>query len=207
MSAWRPAPVFQTYQALTPMLDGLNGKSPAKGPQFVLSRSSAASPATGLDGRLGVQESLKYSRALLCNYILSGIEDRWALFTRTGPHGGPLTKLSEIPVQEREAIKVPVPCGPDKGVLMGIDLDLSVKDLLFQGEVLPLTTLTLVVDGVTYRLIAKNAAEPFLVSTPASVAGTNLQIHAQRIGVGRSINLDQPFATARLRFYEMPVGP
>lgn len=205
--AWRPALVFQTYQALTPMLDDVNGESLVKGPQFVLSRLSAASPAIGLDGRLGVQESPKYSRALLCNYTLRGLEDRWALFTRTGPHCGPLTKLSVVPVKENEAIKVPAPSGPDRAVLMGIDLDQTLNDRLFQGTVLPLTTFTLVVDGVTYRLIAKNAAEPFLVSTPASVGGTNLQIHAESVGVGRTINVNQPLVTARLRFYEMRVGP
>ena len=53
--AWRPAPVFQTYQAYTPTLDGLNSESLATGPQFVLSRLSSASPAIGIDGRLGVK--------------------------------------------------------------------------------------------------------------------------------------------------------
>ncbi|WP_242670225.1 hypothetical protein [Mycobacterium decipiens] len=204
--AWRPTPVFQTYQALTPMLDDMNAESLAQRPQFVLSRLSAASPAIGLDGRLGVQESPKYSRALLCNYTLSGIENRWALFTHTRPHCGPLTMLSEVPIKEHEAIRVPDPSGPDKAVLVGIDLDQTFNDRLYQGKVLPLTTFTLLVDGVTYRLIAKNAAEPFLVSTPASVAGTNLQIHAQAIGVGRTVNLLQPFVSARARFYEMSVG-
>lgn len=205
--AWHPAPVFQTYQALTPMLDDLNGESLVNGPQFVLSRLSAASPATGLDGRLGVQESPRYSRALLCNYTLSGIENRWALFTRTGPRCGPLTKLSEVAVKGNEAIQVPGPSGPDKAVLVGIDLDRNLNDLLFHGKVLPLATFTLMVDGVTYRLIDKNAAEPFLLSTPASVAGTNLQIHAQTIGVGRTVDIYQPVVAARLRFYEMRVGP
>ncbi len=42
--AWRPAPVFQTYQAYTPTLDGLNSESLATGPQFVLSRLSSPHP-------------------------------------------------------------------------------------------------------------------------------------------------------------------
>ncbi|BCI88901.1 hypothetical protein NIIDMKKI_41070 [Mycobacterium kansasii] len=83
--AWRPTLVFQTYQALTPMLDALNGESLTNGPEFVLSRLSPALPAVGIDGRLGVQESPLYSRALLCNYTLSGIENRWALFKHTAP--------------------------------------------------------------------------------------------------------------------------
>ncbi|ARG54799.1 hypothetical protein B1T45_01770 [Mycobacterium kansasii] len=205
--AWRPTLVFQTYQALTPMLDALNGESLTNGPEFVLSRLSPALPAVGIDGRLGVQESPLYSRALLCNYTLSGIENRWALFKHTAPHCGPLTKLSEAPVREDHAVPIPAPSAPDKAVLVGIDLDQTFGDRYFHGKIAPLSTFTLVVDGVTYRLIAKNAAEPFLVNTPASAADTNLQIHAHSIGVGRTVNLNEPSVTARLRFYEMRVGP
>ncbi|BCI88900.1 hypothetical protein NIIDMKKI_41060 [Mycobacterium kansasii] len=92
-------------------------------------------------------------------------------------------------------------------MLVGIDLDQTFGDRYFHGKIAPLSTFTLVVDGVTYRLIAKNAAEPFLVNTPASAADTNLQIHAHSIGVGRTVNLNEPSVTARLRFYEMRVGP
>ena len=208
--AWRPAPVFQTYQAYTPTLDGLNSESLATGPQFVLSRLSPASPAIGLGGiggRLGVQESPRYSRALLCNYTVSGVENRWALFTHTGPHCGPLTALSQVPVHENDVITVPAPSGPDMAVLVGIDLEPTIVDRLFQGTVAPLTTFTVVLDGVSYRLIAANAAEPFLVKTPASVDGTNLQIHAHTIGVGRILSIGQHDLAARLRFYEMRVEP
>lgn len=205
--AWHPAPVFQTYVAYTPTLDGLNSESLAKGPQFVLSRLSPASPAIGIDGRLGVQESPRYSRALVCNYTVSGVENRWALFTRSGPHCGPLTALSQVPVRGNDVITVPAPSGPDMAVLVGIDLEPTVVDRLFQGAVAPLAIPTVVLDGVTYRLIAANAAEPFLVNTPASVDGTNLQIHAHTIGVGRAPSLGQGGVAARLRFYEMRVEP
>ena len=205
--AWRPAPVFQAHQAYTPTLDDLNSKTLANGPQFVLSRRSSASPATSIDGRLGVQESPRYSRALLCNFTVKGIENRWALFTHTGPHCGPLTALSQVPIRGNDAITVPAPSGPDMAVLVGIDLEPTVVDRLFQGTVAPLTIPTVVLDGVTYRLIAANAAEPFLVNVPASVDGTNLQIHAHTIGVGRAPSLGQGDVAARLRFYEMRVQP
>jgi len=205
--AWRPVPVFQTYQANSPTLDELNGESLAKWPQFVLSRLSPASPATGIDGRLGVQESPHYSRALLCSYTVSGIEHRWALFTHAGPHCGPLTALSQVPIHEHDVIRVPAPSRPGMAVLVGIDLQPSVLDRLFQGTVVPLTIPTVVLDGVSYRLIAANAAEPFLVNTGASVEGTNLQIHAHTIGVGSAPSLGQSDTGARLRFYEMRVAP
>jgi hypothetical protein len=64
-----------------------------------------------------------------------------------------------------------------------------------------------VLDGVTYRLTIRNAAEPFLVTTRASVEGTNLQINARTISVGRTPSLGQGDVAARLRFYEMRVEP
>ena len=206
--AWRPVPVFQKYVAYTPTLDGLNSESLANGrPQFVLSRRSPASPATGILGQPGVQESPRYSRALLCNYTVKGVENRWALFTYTGPHCGPLTALSQVPVHGNDMITIPAPSGPDMAILVGIDLEPTVIDRLFQGTVAPLTIPTVVLDGVTYRLVAANAAEPFLINTPASVDGTNLQIHAHTIGVGRAPSLGQGNVAARLRFYEIRVKP
>ena len=206
--AWRPVPVFQTHQAYTPTTDNLNSETLTAGPQFVLSRRSPASPATGsIDGRLEVQQSPRYSRALLCNYAVSGVENRWALFTRSGSHCGPLTALSDVRVRENDVIPVPAPSRPGMAVLVGIDLYPTVFDRLFQGALVPLTIPTLVLDGCTYRLIAANAAEPFLVNTPASVAGTNLEVHAHTIGVGRAPSFGRGAVAARLRFYEMRVDP
>jgi hypothetical protein len=201
--AWWPVPVFQTYVAYTPALDDLNSESLATGPQFVLSQRGGE-----IDHRVGVQESPRYSRALLCNYTVSGVAKRWALFTRSdSPHCGPLTPLSEISIDGNDVITVPAPSGPDMAVLVGIDLEPTVLDRLFQGRVAPLSIPTVVLDGVAYRLVAANAAEPFLANSPASVKGTSLQIHAHTIGVGRSPSLSQGNVAARLRFYEMRVAP
>ncbi|MGO9154936.1 MAG: hypothetical protein ACLP9N_18090, partial [Mycobacterium sp.] len=201
--AWWPVPVFQTYAAYTPALDDLNSESLATGPQFVLSRR-----APNIDHRVGVQESPRYSRALLCDFRVSGIANGWALFTHSGfPRCGPLTPLSEIPIDGNDVITVPAPSGPDMAVLVGIDLEPTILDRLFQGTVAPLSIPTLVLDGVAHRLVPANAAEPFLVNSPASVKGTNLQIHAHTIGVGRTPSLGQGGVAARLRFYEMRVAP
>lgn len=207
--AWHPVPVFQTYQAYNPTLDGLNSAPLDRGRiPFILSRlSSAGSPATGIDGHLGVQESPLYSRALLCNYTVSGVENRWALLAHTGPHCGPLIALSQVPVGGKMVVTVPAPSGPNMAVLVGIDLQPTIVDRLFQGTVAPLTIPTVVLDGVAYRLMPKNAAEPFLLSTPSLANGTNLEIHAHTIGVGRAPSLGQGDVTARLRFYEMRVEP
>ena len=90
-------------------------------------------------------------------------------------------------------------------VLVGIDLDPTILDSLFQGIVLPLTVFTVVLDGAMYRLVAANAAEPFLVTSPNSVDGTNLAIHAHTISLGRFGPLSQGGVHARLRFFEVRV--
>ncbi|MCV7149204.1 hypothetical protein AWC22_27190 [Mycobacterium riyadhense] len=203
--AWRPAPVFATYSAYTPSLDRLNSDRLAEGPEFVLSRVSAKLPATGIDNRLGTQESPLYSRALLCNYTLSGVENHWALFTRTRSRCGPLIPLSEVHVGNNNSVRVPAPSGSDIAILAAIDLEPTVVDRLFDGTIVPLTTFAVVLDGVSYRLVAGNAAEPFLLVSPASVDGTNLDIHAHNIGVGRTRSLGQDAVHARVRFFEMSV--
>lgn len=207
---WRPTPAYQAAAGFTPVLDALNTESLAAGPQFVLSRLSPASPAigiVGMGGQLGVQQSPRYSRALLCNFAASGVENRWALFTHTSPHCGPLTAVSQVTVHEHDVITVPTPSGPDMAVLVGIDLQPTIVDRLFPGTVAPLATSIVTLDGVSYRLTVANAAEPFLVNTPESANGTNLQIHAHTIGVGRTLSIGQHDVAARLRFYEMRVEP
>ncbi|EHB49706.1 hypothetical protein MycrhDRAFT_5093 [Mycolicibacterium rhodesiae JS60] len=206
--SWQPVPVFQTYAAYTPELDGLNAEKLSAGPQFVLSRLSPTSPSIGAnDGRLGVQESPRYSRALLCDYMVKGVENGWVLFEHSNSRCGPLTPLSEATVSDGKQITIPAPSGPDKAVLVGIDLEPTLADRLFQGALAPVFVPTVTLDGVIYRLIAANAAEPFLVSTPPGADGTNLQVNAHTIGVGRvAPGFGYSGATARLRFYEMSVA-
>jgi len=200
--AWHPTPVFATYAAFSPPLDNLNGDSLARGPDFVLSRVSPASPATGIDGRLGVQESPRYSRALLCNYRLKAIENQWAMFARTGPHCGPPTLMSQVTVRGNAAVPIPLPTGPDKAVLVGIDLEPTLVDRLIRGAVFPLTASVVLLDGDNgYRLICANAAQPFLIRSPRSVEGTNLRINAHTLA------FPTLGAAARFRFYEMSVEP
>ncbi|MBW0019054.1 MAG: hypothetical protein JO236_16115, partial [Mycobacterium sp.] len=203
--AWRPAPVFQTYSVYTPTLDKLNGDTLASGPQFVLSRRSPTSPATGINDRLGVQENPLYSLALLCNYTRTDAENGWILFSRNGSHCGPLAPLAEVTVHDGDVVNVPAPSAPGMAVLVGIGLKPTVLDRAFMGAVVPLTAFTVVLDGMSYRLISGNAAEPFLVASPASADGTNLEINARTIGIGRTRSLGQGGVAARLRFYEMRV--
>jgi hypothetical protein len=189
--AWWPVPVFQSYAAYTPALDDLNSESLATGgPEFILSQPRRF----GIDRRLLREESPRYVRALLCNYTMSGRENGWTLFTRRdSPRCGPLTPLSEIRIDGND-VAVPAPSGPDMAVLVGIDLEPTVLDRLFQGALAPLSIPTVVLDGVPYRLVPGNAAEPFLV-------------YAHTIGVGRSPSLGQGNVAARLRFYEMQMTP
>lgn len=205
---WHPVPVFQTYASYSTDLDRLNSESLSAGPQFVLSRLSSASPATGIiDGRLGVQESPRYARTLLCNYVVAGVEGRWALFTRSASRCGPLIEVSQVDVRANDVVTVPTRTTPNTAVLVGIDLHPTLIDRLFEGTVASLTIPTIALDGVPYRLIAANAAEPVLINTPADANGTNLEINAHTIGIGRVPSFGQSGVVARLHFYEMSLEP
>lgn len=204
--AWHPVPAFQTYFAYTPSLDLLNSNSLARGPEYVLSHLAPDTPATGVDGRLSTQESPRYSRTLLCHYHLRGIENNWALFAFGPPRCGPLTPVAEVRVGNNETVPIPRASGPDKAMLVSIELEQNLFDFLFQGRVAPLTSFTVTLDGVSYRLVAENATEPFLVDVPVSAERTNLAIHAHSIRVARHTSFGTYGVPARLRFSEMQVG-
>ena len=203
---WSPPPVFAPFAIHTPVLDELASRSFTYGPRYILSRLSPSIPAVGVDGRLALQEAPLYSRALLCNYTVLGIDQGWALFTHSAPHCGPLKEVSSTAITENETAEIPAPSRPDSAVMVGIDMNESTPDRLFQGALAPLTGFTMELDGAPYRLVTRNAREPFLAVTPSSAAGTNLAIHARTIGVRRVVNLREPLATVQLHFYEMQVS-
>lgn len=203
---WSPPPVFAPFAIHTPALDELANRSLTHGPRYVLSRLAPSIPAVGVDGRLALQEAPLYSRALLCDYIVLGVDKGWALFAHSTPRCSPLTEVSTTTITENETADIPKPSRPDTAVLVGIELNQSIPDRLFQGALAPLTGFTMELDDAPYRLVTRNAREPFLAVTPSSVAGTNLAIHARTIGIGRVVNLQEPLATAQLHFYEMQVS-
>ncbi|MGV0714073.1 hypothetical protein ABQE93_01585 [Mycolicibacterium sp. XJ662] len=204
--SWRPVPDYQTYQTYTPTLDRMNAESLTNGTEFVLSRISSSSPASGVYGLLGVQNSPRYSRALLCNYTVDGVQDGWALFRRSETHCGPLAELSRVDIHNGQPIAIPSASASDMAVLVSIEEHPTVVDRLFRGAVFPLFLPTVTLDGVTYRMLAATADEPFLVVTPAVVNGTNLQINSDTINLGRAPALGLGAVTGRLYFHEMRVG-
>lgn len=205
--AWLPAPVFQAFQAYSPRLDAMNAAVLATETQFVLSKRSTTSPATTIENRLLVQTSPLYYRAMLCNQKVREVDKRWALFARTAARCAPPTLLSEVDVSGGKSITVPAPSDPDSAILVGIDLQPTLMDRLFDGHLIPLTEFSVVLDGINYRLTNANAAEPFLLNTPASTDGTNLEIRSHTIGISRMRSLGQADPSARLRFYEIHVAP
>lgn len=205
--AWRPVPIFQAFQAYSPRLDAMNAAVLATETQFVLSKRSTTSPATTIENRLLVQTSPLYYRAMLCNQKVREVDKRWALFARTADRCAPPTLLSEVDVSGGKSVTVPAPSDPDSALLVGIDLQPTLMDRLFDGHLVPLTEFRIVLDGISYRLTNANAAEPFLLNTPASTDGTNLEIRSRTIGISRMRSLGQSEPSARLRFYEVHVAP
>lgn len=182
---WRPVPVFQTYLAFNPILDRLNSESLDHRTDFVLSRRSEMVPALS-GNKLGVQESPLYTRTLLCNFTVAATDAHWTLLARSSPHCAPLRLISEVDAADDEKVAIPAPSAPGRAVLVGIDLKRTSIDRLLEGAgaLLPLNSPTITLDANTYPAVAANLVDPFLVRSPESVAGTNLEISAHFVSVG-----------------------
>jgi hypothetical protein len=83
---WRPLPVFQTYQANTPMLDRLNARaltssSPTRAPQVVLTQNTA------IDGRVPRWTPPESMLAMVCWYQPAASGGGWTAWTRRSSSG------------------------------------------------------------------------------------------------------------------------
>ncbi|EUA93876.1 hypothetical protein I551_8865 [Mycobacterium ulcerans str. Harvey] len=102
---WHPAPIFQTYSVYTPALDKLNRDTLAAG-RSSSCRCDRHLAATGINGRLGVQEN-PCIRAHCCAISAAA---RWKTIGAVHPYParcGPLTPISEVVVHDGKPSRCP----------------------------------------------------------------------------------------------------
>lgn len=91
---WRPLPVFQTYQANTPMLDRLNARvltDSRRAPQVIVSQNTA------IDGRVPRWTPPESMVALVCWYSPEASGGGWTAWTRRPASAcGPATALADL---------------------------------------------------------------------------------------------------------------
>ena len=103
--AWRPLPVFQTYQANTPMLDRLNVRvllNKKRAPQVILSQNTA------IDGRIPRWTPPESMLAMVCWYSPNASGGGWTAWTRraTSACGRPTALPAFAPGDRPETLVV-----------------------------------------------------------------------------------------------------
>ncbi len=150
---WRPLPVFQTYQANTPMLDRLNArvlKDSTRAPQVVLSQNTA------IDGRVPRWTPPESMLALVCWYSPEASGGGWTAWTRRPASAcGPATAIADF-----------APSEPDVVVIARFKRNISVLRMLRD------TPLLFGVNGgpPVSRVTAALADGPHIVRVPACLA-------------------------------------
>ena len=107
---WKPAPVFQNYDAYTQGLDALDAKvlSAPDGPDRIL-YSQGGEP----DGRLASFDTPQAARALLCHYRVEDVQSQArAVLLRRHNRCGPTRLIGSVRAAWGQAVPVPAPPGP-----------------------------------------------------------------------------------------------
>jgi len=173
---WDPEPVFQSYQAYTPILDQLNASFLAgpSAPAMILRREPR--PAQGgnrslavVDGRLAWWEQPATTLEMLCRYRESAVFGTWQVLVRDANACGAPEALLTVTATAGQVIPVPDGIGPN---------DILVVRIAPLAEKLTDRALSVIrgarpwyalVDGVRYRLVAATAGDGLLLEVPERV--------------------------------------
>ena len=102
-NAWKPVPVFQTFQAYTPGLDQINARELAstEGANAVLRQVAA------LDGKNPSWESPLYQRELMCRFAEAASDEYWQALARAKSRCNQPRTIEQVRAAAGEVIPVP----------------------------------------------------------------------------------------------------
>jgi hypothetical protein len=168
---WHPVPVFQTYSAYTPYLDGLNARAARQAPadQFVLRFLNQA-----VDERNPAWDTPEYLLALACDYdpvatVDHGAGGSWELLEHGADRcGAPASSTAPVAVVPGQDVPVPQ-AGKHELVVASFDpappgLLTRVAQALFK----PWHHLFIQADGQPYQVPRGLAGGPLLMNMPSS---------------------------------------
>jgi hypothetical protein len=178
--AWRPEPIFQSYSAYTPYLDGLNAdllRSDARPEhilrQFLPVRVDGGRPIPySIDGRFYWFESPAATLERLCRYQEVTADERWQVLAASGHACGPAVPLATTTAALGAAVAVPDPPSPRDIVVVrieGLDQGLlgRIRTAIWRA---PIWTVAL--DGYRYRLVAATAPDGLVLAVPSADQGS-----------------------------------
>ena len=193
---WRPAPVFQRFQAYTERADALNAGvlSTPRGPSWILREAVPAA-----DGRNDLWDSPRYVLRLICAYGQSSTNGRWQLLKRKDDRCGAEAVLGRVTAGAGEEVRVPSPGSEDSIVAVRIHTQLSIFDRILGAVFKPRHAFMLAADGVAYRVAQGPDSGPLVVRVPQTIGWDAAFGGATAY---RSLSSNRP---ATFEFVEIPV--
>ncbi len=167
---WDPRPVFQSYQAYTSYLDGLNSRHflDSNAPDFVLYE-----PAS-IDGRYPLFDEPLTIRALMCHYQVSGFDGTFMVLRRGENYCGSQSVIEDV--ESTFGGTIPVPSNYSGYMIAQVQMQYNligdIGNLLYKA---PQVFVQLnFADGTTgtYRFVFGNGMDGLVVSAvPGNLFG------------------------------------
>jgi hypothetical protein len=213
---WYPLPAFQSATAYTPLLDHRNAEAltSADGPAVVLRQMGG-----GIDGRYVNYDTPATTLAMLCDFRVLHTTPQYQLLGRAPDRCGEPRVFASVGADYGQTLQVPRPPHGGEAVFarvsgvnpIGLE---KLRSLLYKP-----TSRWVVIDGKwTYRLVAANAADGLLLSTPPSGDFSAPQFesatwswklaprpNASAISFQKNASVASPGNRLRIDFYAMPV--
>jgi hypothetical protein len=197
---WRPATVFQTYQANTSALDHVNADSLRSpyGPDAVLRELHPDS----ID-RVPAWESPSYMVALTCGYRMAFEAQGWQALERARDACGRPRLISEKRVGVGRTVRVPRARLRRDLVVATFDYPNDVVDQLAAFVLKPRNFARVRTNGQTFALVTGTASELHLLRVPRKIAGRRVTNGGLDI---RRLSFPNADGAVTVRFYELQTG-
>jgi hypothetical protein len=197
---WRPQPDFQAYAVLTPALDRMNAAFLAspRAPERVL----RLNPISNVDGRNPAFDAPNAFLALVCNYRETFANSALEVLARATNRCSAPRRLGGDAIRVGQHVQVPR-AAPNELIYARLrvpqPLRARLRELVWKPAVLP----AIVLDGVSYRLIAKTASGPLLMRMPSSAGFPLTGLVNGQVDRFRLVNVPSP---VHVDFYAVRVG-
>ena len=171
---WKPVPIFQTYQAYTPGLDGVNTAALEKrGSRDVV--LIEANQVRNINGRLSLWTPPRYQLALTCSWELLQHDDRWEEWGKSNDRCSSPEEVSVVSLAANASVGVPR-AASNEIVVAKFERKSSVFGVFtkaFQFFYKPLDQFEIQLDGTRYNQPRAFDGSPLLVSCPPQSSSTS----------------------------------
>ena len=195
--SWRPATIFQTYQANTTALDQANADSLRSddGPDAVLRELRADSQE-----RLPAWESPIYMVELTCGYRMVIEAQGWQALRRTRDACGPARLISTEVARNGGTLRVPRPENDNDVVVATFDYPMSAAERVLTSLLKPSRFPQVRTNGQTWAFVTGTASDFHLLRVPEEIANRRVTNGGLDI---RNLSFPDAPSDVTVRFYEL----